>query len=101
MSSVKYGVVHITVTITPSDFLEDCVYPLFLVWILVIVHCFEQPSKYIDATLRLSLLHLKRGCNPVVCEVKAILFQCKLQHLQSFHEDRGNVISLLGVSLST
>src|SRR5882757_3722875 len=101
MSGAKYSFVRIIVTITSSDFLEDFVYTIFLGQerIRIILRYFEQPSKHIDALLRFGLLHLKRGRNPVLCEVKATLLQCELQHLQSFHEDGANTISLLSVGL--
>src|SRR5882757_7708208 len=94
MSNAKYSVVRIIIMITSSDFLEYFVYTIFLV-LTRIVRCFEQPSKHIDAFLRFALLHLKRGRNPVLCEVKATLLQCELQHLQSFHKDGADTISLL------
>lgn len=103
MSGAKYSFVWIIVMITSSDFLEDFVYTIFLgqvrPGIRIILRYFEQPSKHIDALLRFGLLHLKRGRNPVFCEVKATLLQCELQHLQSFHEDGANTISLLSVGL--
>ena len=99
MSDAKHSVVRIIVMITSSDFLEDFVYTIFRVQTRIVC-CFEQPSKHIDAFLRFGLLHLKRGRNPFLCEVKATLLQCELQHLQSFHKDGANTISLLSVGLS-